>query len=402
MRNTSSLVLSFRLFSILILSGVSLFLNSSCELKTDVEAQIREDFPKGKIVVEYKVAAGSAQISGTWPESCVGVQPLEACCEVKVTGTVGGQAINKTYQSCVKVTCTPGSTYKAEIDCADPLALQFPLNCFNFRATQTLGGNSAPIPLTEGIQTLSTTQGDVVAEFGQQIIVLGWSPDAPDGDHSVEINWDMTSSTPIDIKAIAGGLIKDYTVGGNQVFRDEFCPLVPCPSDFSQLPSVTIPVSDSLTTVPLPLDNIGACDILLPAWTCGGSWNLYGSGCAGSGGYVPSLRLNGCPTPGGSFGWQVRDTLGGASGYVVVTTNGPAALPYAGCKLLISPVGMKLFPFTADGIPGAHGAGLARVPLSLPGTPGLFGLKVNCQAAVIDPGAAHTYAFSEGLELIIN
>ena len=402
MRTKGMIVHGLRAASILSLAAGSMFLNASCELSADIEAQIREDFPKGKIDVKYKVASGNASISGTWPESCEGVAPLEACCEVKITGTVGGQPVNKTYKSCVSVTCTPGATYKASIDCSDPLAFQFPLNCFNFQATQTLGGVTGKIPLTEGIQTLSTTMGDVVAEPGHQIVVLGWSSTAPDGDHDVSITWDMTSSVPVDFKALAGGLINSYEVGNSLVFANEFMPLVPCPADYTQIPSITIPVSNTTVTLPAPLDNINGCPITLPAWNCDGSWNLYGAGCAGSGGYVPAIRLESCPTPGGSLDWQVRDTLGGASGYVVMSTGGSASLPYAGCTLLVNPVGMSLLPFTADGIPGAHGAGLGRTSLNLPYDPNLFGTQIHAQAAMIDSGGGNTYAFSRGMVITIN
>lgn len=407
MRNHGMLVHGLRVASILSLAAGSLFLNASCELKADIEAQVRDDFPEGKIRVKYEVASGSASTSGIWPESCTlpdgtQVADVELCCFVKVKGKVGDQSVNKTYKACVTATCAPGGTYKLDIDCSDPLAYQFPLSCFNFRATQTQNGVTGDIPLTEGIQTLSTTHGDVVAEPGHQIVVLGWSSLAPDGAHDVELLWDMTSSAPVEIKALAGGLIRDYEVNNSLVYRNEFLPLVPCPADFAQMPGITIPVSKELESIPVPLDNISECNLTLPSWDCPGGWNLYGTGCAGSGAYTPAMRLESCPTPGGSLDWQVRDALGGASGYVITSTGGPGLQPFGGCDLLVSPVGMNLLPLLLDGVPGAHGAGLGRTSMKLPNSAKLIGTQIHAQAAVFDSGAGNTYALSQGMVITIN
>ncbi|QDU69643.1 FG-GAP repeat protein [Engelhardtia mirabilis] len=135
-------------------------------------------------------------------------------------------------------------------------------------------------------------------------------------------------------------------------------------------------------------------DLLDP---CPGSVASYGTGCAGTGGFVPTLTLDGCLASGARFTLGVSNAVAPSVAFVVFG-GGAGDLPLAGgCTILLDPIlpGPWALPM------GGAGAGSGEVTLttSFPVVPGGFDLTL--QAAVLDPGAALGFALSQGLALAV-
>lgn len=125
----------------------------------------------------------------------------------------------------------------------------------------------------------------------------------------------------------------------------------------------------------------------------------YGTGLAGTGGFVPHLSSSGgVPTNGNAnFAYELSGGRGGAFAALIVSLE-PRSLPVLGGTLLVgasSATSVRLTT-TLGGTPGIGGAGSARVmlPLSLNT---LGGLDLYAQFAVRDPLAPQGWALSDGL-----
>ena len=126
---------------------------------------------------------------------------------------------------------------------------------------------------------------------------------------------------------------------------------------------------------------------------CDGANAPYGVGCAGSGGFVPTLRLQGCPLREVPLAIEVKYALGGAP---VVLHFGleKANLPLSQqCDLLVSPVAAPVFVFLADGVGPGDGDVVVPVVIPIDHAPG----TITFQAFSIDPGAVPGFAASNGV-----
>ncbi len=138
-------------------------------------------------------------------------------------------------------------------------------------------------------------------------------------------------------------------------------------------------------------------DLVSYADECPGSITSFGSGCAGSGGFVPSLALAGCARDAGLLRLTVDDALGGTLGFLFFGL-GMASLPLDGtCTLNVAPligpiVGLPLF-----------GAGPGNGGLEFTGQlpPGVTGFTIDLQLFVIDAGVAHGYSNTNGVQLFV-
>ena len=129
---------------------------------------------------------------------------------------------------------------------------------------------------------------------------------------------------------------------------------------------------------------------------CYGSQAGYGAGLAGSGGVVPTLKLQGCPDLGASPPLVLAGGLGGAPALILVGTAAQS-LPKWGGTLLVVPTLSVLLPLSGPaGVPGAGGATLV---VHVPTTPSLVGQSARLQLLVKDAGATAGIALSAGLLL---
>jgi choice-of-anchor B domain-containing protein len=123
----------------------------------------------------------------------------------------------------------------------------------------------------------------------------------------------------------------------------------------------------------------------------------YGTGAAGSGGFVPTLATTGDPQIGGPpFSLDGADLLGGANGLVLVGFA-RAQIPFKGLDLLVDPVPPTLLlPVTALGAPGVAGAGTFSFSGAIADDPAYVGVEIDAQVIVFDPGAPKGLASSAG------
>lgn len=119
------------------------------------------------------------------------------------------------------------------------------------------------------------------------------------------------------------------------------------------------------------------------AYRCDASFESYGSGCEGSGGFVPALVGQGCPGPGQGVSLLVSDGLGGAPALLLFGT-GTGVQPVKGCDVQVLPLLPLSFLFA---LPGA-GPGGGSVTLSGTVPPGTPVLDLYLQVLVADPGSA--------------
>lgn len=139
--------------------------------------------------------------------------------------------------------------------------------------------------------------------------------------------------------------------------------------------------------------NLG--DAFLRMKLCPGSATAVGAGCAGSGGFVPSLALNGCPSPGEAVSLEIAGGLGGSNALLFFGT--PASIPApGGCTLLVNPLPLVLsLPLGGAGA----GTGSLTIPAVIPvaSTPGTFDMQVF----VIDGGVGHGFSNSNGVHVVL-
>ncbi|MEM7310918.1 MAG: VCBS repeat-containing protein [Planctomycetota bacterium] len=122
----------------------------------------------------------------------------------------------------------------------------------------------------------------------------------------------------------------------------------------------------------------------------------YGSGCPGSGGFVPELGLTGCPEAGASFDLNVSSGLGGAAAVLLIGSSEANVPIAAGCSLLL---GGLLPTSLALGL-GGDAAGLGSTVLPIPLQPTVPpGVVVTTQVFVLDPGVPSLLAATNGLRI---
>ncbi len=129
---------------------------------------------------------------------------------------------------------------------------------------------------------------------------------------------------------------------------------------------------------------------------CDVTFVTYGSGLAGSGGFVPSLTGD-AGTCTGSYVIHIDNALGSASGFLLVGFA-QASIPFHGGSLLVSPINMRLYSIRVGGIP-LPGAGNLDIPgIDVSAFPGL---TLYLQSMFFDPGAVDGLSMTNGLEMKI-
>lgn len=122
----------------------------------------------------------------------------------------------------------------------------------------------------------------------------------------------------------------------------------------------------------------------------------YGAACSGSGGYAPTLSLEGCVAPLSDVILSVGSGLGGATSLLFFGAF-PVDLPLgAGCSLLVIPLPpVAVLPLSGSG----PGAGSIDIPATVPASASSG--KVWMQVFVVDPGATMGYTSTNGLEVVV-
>lgn len=127
----------------------------------------------------------------------------------------------------------------------DPLILQVPAGASNFAGTFVDGSGPQPIVITEAGSFDVQPGTEVTAEPGQKFVILEFPSDVEadlmssgqlDGPFDFNFEFELPSLSSVDVKAMFAGKVE---VGG-QTF---YAPLLPCVTDFANVPALTIPVS---------------------------------------------------------------------------------------------------------------------------------------------------------------
>jgi hypothetical protein len=124
----------------------------------------------------------------------------------------------------------------------------------------------------------------------------------------------------------------------------------------------------------------------------------YGAGLAGSGGFVPELSGVGCPRVGQPYSVRLTAGLGGGIA-VLAFGDAPAAIGVFGGTLWTAPIVLSVTVPLSGGL-AVPGDGSFQVPITL-SSPALVGMRVCCQAGVLDPAAPQSFALSNGLEIVV-
>jgi Tol biopolymer transport system component len=133
------------------------------------------------------------------------------------------------------------------------------------------------------------------------------------------------------------------------------------------------------------------------------TWVLFqqfGTGLAGSGGYVPELEGTNGPATAGGYAIHVEDVLGGANGLLFAGLGQTDLFPFLGGHLYVDLAAPHVVaPLSVSGPDGFPDAGR----LDLPGTDvnGAVGVTVYLQFFAVDPGAKRGVSMTNGLMLSI-
>ena len=118
---------------------------------------------------------------------------------------------------------------------------------------------------------------------------------------------------------------------------------------------------------------------------------LYGAAC---GALVPEVAASQWPLV-GSANFAIDVTDAAANGVVaLLAADAPAAVPIAGCTLLVAPAQFGVVCVT-------NGMGFASQPLPLPSGPSWLGTSVYLQAAALRASAPGGFVLSRGLRVTI-
>ncbi|MCB9881171.1 MAG: hypothetical protein H6834_05225 [Planctomycetes bacterium] len=120
----------------------------------------------------------------------------------------------------------------------------------------------------------------------------------------------------------------------------------------------------------------------------------YGAGCAGSGGFVPTLSVGGCPAPGTQLSIDLANGLGGSTAAVVFGL-GQIQVPIGGgCDVLVNPIGVNI-TLALNGSGPGQGSYSLPIVLPIPLPPGTFVLQGVC----IDPGATLGFTLTNAVQV---
>jgi len=137
--------------------------------------------------------------------------------------------------------------------------------------------------------------------------------------------------------------------------------------------------------------------VLMPDPAPRGSIEVYGAGCQGTGGFLPSLSLGGCPAPGGVLQLSIQGALGGSFALVLFGPSPGSTSLGNGCYLLLSQVVPPGATLPLSGF--LPGTGTFSGSFSVPSSSG--GFAISMQAFVSDGGVAQGYSNTNGVNLTV-
>jgi hypothetical protein len=140
----------------------------------------------------------------------------------------------------------------------DPLILQVPADATNFVGTFGNGSGPELIVITAVTSFKADVTTEVLPESGQKFVILEFPSVPADGTNfNFSLEFELPSLADVDVKPMFAGKVE---MNGDTFYP----PMLPCTNDFSSIPAVTIPVSDSFDDLSFQiinaLDTIAPCD----------------------------------------------------------------------------------------------------------------------------------------------
>ncbi len=129
---------------------------------------------------------------------------------------------------------------------------------------------------------------------------------------------------------------------------------------------------------------------------CPSQWSNFGSGVAGTGGLVPRIEAR-CFVTGEPTWIDVSQGLGQAKGCILLGET-TTSFPVFGGTLYVLPSWTHTHMLSGTGLPGE---GTFSLPLDVPPSPALKGLKVYFQAGYMDPAAVQGVVLTPALEVTV-
>lgn len=128
-------------------------------------------------------------------------------------------------------------------------------------------------------------------------------------------------------------------------------------------------------------------------------FNEFGAGCPGQGGFAPQLRAVGDAWANGLIDYRVTQAAPLSLGlYVFGDTAVQVPLPFpGGCDLFAAPLAVLTGLFVTA--PGVDGSGTGSLPVPI--APGLTGLSLVAQAAILENGDLNTLRTTNGVQIIL-
>lgn len=125
----------------------------------------------------------------------------------------------------------------------DPLILQVPNGATNFAGTFDDGSGPAAIVITEAASFKADVVTEVFPESGEKFVILEFPSLPADGTtFSFYLEFELPALAAVDVKPMFAGKVE---VDGDTFYP----PLLPCLTNFADVPAVTIPVSDNPQTL---------------------------------------------------------------------------------------------------------------------------------------------------------
>ena len=160
---------------------------------------------------------------------------------------------------------------------------------------------------------------------------------------------------------------------------------------------------DRLSTLSLPfaadIVRLNVAATAVQAGIKGGYTLEYGSGLAGSGGYLPHCQGSGSTNLGDEVAVSLDQGLGAAPAVIILGPNS-SNLPIKGGSLLVDLNGSWILGTALGGSSGTPGGGALQLNATVPVNPTLSGQSLYFQFILTDAGAAQGWSFSNGLQLL--
>lgn len=132
---------------------------------------------------------------------------------------------------------------------------------------------------------------------------------------------------------------------------------------------------------------------------CAGSATSYGAGCPGSLGFVPKLKVTGCPVVGDVMNINITEGLGGSTAILFFGLGQGATPVGAGCTFLLAPVLPASISLPLGGGAGNPGAGSLSFGTVVPAS--LSGITFTTQAWVLDSAVLIGAAGSNAVKVTV-